>query len=613
MTPYADFTYFGLLLYPLVPTILLGLWGRQGSRWLLAVTLAMLSLQYIGRLQIMPTWAVRELWIVATYTALQAAIANTFLRRRSHGRSRWVFGMAMVLGILPLVVAKFVPLLAPGSLWGFVGISYITFRSLDVLISIEDNLIKSLPLDEYVAFLLFFPTLSAGPIDRYRRWRVDWQRRRTRSEVITDLDGGLHRIAIGFLYKFVLGYIIKRWWMDPAAQTPGFWNTLSYMYAYSFYLFFDFAGYSAFAIGVGYIVGIHVPDNFNRPFLAHNIREFWNRWHMSLSFWFRDHVYMRFVMAATRYHWFRSKHTASNVGFLLSMGLMGLWHGVAPHYLAYGFYHAALLVGLDHWTRYNKQRRIWGTGPLWRIVGTVLTFNVVCFGFLIFSGHLNFDTGRAVAATSIDLRLDPSAGGCAALTGWALDSTHTAAAIPLDVYEDAAKVATVRADQVARPALEHGTSPHAFVFDIPAALKDGRNHMLQFRPVGVSTPSPLPPVKINCQPILFEALQVARMSGAVDLAECPTLAGWARHDGWGADAPIKVEIYADDALISTHRADRLRLVGTENYPGLWGFSYHIPARLRDGKPHTFKVKFAGTDKQLEYSPRQLTCAPDPPR
>ena len=71
------------------------------------------------------------------------------------------------------------------------------------------------------------------------------------------------------------------------------------MYAYSLYLFFDFAGYTAFAIGVGYLFGIHTPENFQRPFLARDIRDFWNRWHISLSWWFRDHVYMRFVMAAS--------------------------------------------------------------------------------------------------------------------------------------------------------------------------------------------------------------------------------------------------------------------------------------------------------------------------
>src|SRR5437870_10707770 len=102
--------------------------------------------------------------------------------------------------------------------------------------------------------------------------------------------------------------------MDPAAERSGVMDIISYMYAYSLYLFFDFAGYSAFAIGFSYLFGIHTPENFNKPFLARNIRDFWNRWHMTLSFWLRDHVYMRFVMAATKGRWFKGRYAASHIG-----------------------------------------------------------------------------------------------------------------------------------------------------------------------------------------------------------------------------------------------------------------------------------------------------------
>src|SRR5262252_8402511 len=109
--------------------------------------------------------------------------------------------------------------------------------------------------------------------------------------------------------------LIKQYWLDAVEGGHGFANTVSYMYAYSLYLFFDFAGYSAFAIGVSYLFGVHTPENFRRPFLASDIRDFWNRWHMSLSFWFRDHVYMRFVMAATRHGWFGDRHVGAYIGF----------------------------------------------------------------------------------------------------------------------------------------------------------------------------------------------------------------------------------------------------------------------------------------------------------
>jgi membrane protein involved in D-alanine export len=160
------------------------------------------------------------------------------------------------------------------------------------------------------------------------------------------------------------------------------------MYAYSFYLFFDFAGYSAFAIAISYLFGVHTPENFSRPFLARNIRDFWNRWHITLSFWFRDHVYMRFLLAAARGKWFRSMHTAAIVGYFLAFGLMGLWHGIEPHYIVYGLYMAALLSAFHIFSSWKKVHHYWREGRLWNALAVFITFNAVCFGLLIFSGHI---------------------------------------------------------------------------------------------------------------------------------------------------------------------------------------------------------------------------------
>ena len=84
------------------------------------------------------------------------------------------------------------------------------------------------------------------------------------------------------------------------AGRAGFRAGVAYMYAFSLYLFFDFAGYSAFAIGVGRFFGVRVPENFDKPFLSRNFREMWDRWHITLSWWLRDHVYMRFMLKAAR-------------------------------------------------------------------------------------------------------------------------------------------------------------------------------------------------------------------------------------------------------------------------------------------------------------------------
>jgi membrane protein involved in D-alanine export len=388
--PYADFGYWGLLLYPTVPTFLVA-WGRRLRQvWILIATAGMLVVQYSAERVIGDNVAVREIWLVVGFAAFEFVLASGFvqIRRRTPG-ARWLFYIVLVLGLVPLVATRVVPRVAPAYQIGFLGISYLTFRSLDVLIGIQDRLIRSLPPMTYLAYVLFFPTISAGPIDRYRRFLDDWLRSRNRAEFLHDLDGAIHRIFTGFLYKFILAELIRRYWMEPAASQPGLPGTVSYMYAYSLYLFFDFAGYTAFAVGVGYLFGIHTPENFRRPFLARDIRDFWNRWHISLSWWFRDHVYMRFVMAATRGKWFGNRHVASYLGFFLSMGLMGLWHGPQAQYIGYGLYHGALLTGHDIFSHWNKQHRLWGDGPAWHAFGVLLTVQAVCFGFLIFSGHLN--------------------------------------------------------------------------------------------------------------------------------------------------------------------------------------------------------------------------------
>jgi membrane protein involved in D-alanine export len=385
--PYADLSYWGLLLYPTVPTFAFA-WGRRlRQTWIIVATLAMLAVQYSAE-QTLGNASVREVWLVVGVAAFEYLVAVAFLALRQHGNIRGVFWLALGAGLLPLVSARTLPALAPEYAIGFLGISYLTFRALDVTIGIQDRMIEELPLPTYLSYLLFFPTISAGPIDRYRRFVSDWTRSRSGHEFVQDLDGAVHRIFTGFLYKFVLAELIRRHWLAPSESMPGPLGTAAYMYAYSLYLFFDFAGYTAFAVGVSYLFGIRTPENFNRPFLAPDIREFWNRWNMSLSFWLRDHVYMRFVMAATRGRWFGSRYTASYLGFCLSMGLMGLWHGFAIHYLVYGAYHAVLLIGHDVFSRWNNVHHVWGDTSAWRIGGIVVTSQFVCFGFLIFSGHL---------------------------------------------------------------------------------------------------------------------------------------------------------------------------------------------------------------------------------
>jgi membrane protein involved in D-alanine export len=402
MIPYAEFLYFNVLLvFVVVPTLAVRVVGGFSRRWIIAATLFMLVIQYGGLFdppeslaalsKVLGPRHVQELWMLAGLAFYEWVLAASFLLSRSRKQSRSMFYAAVVLALLPLAAAKVLPLWTPGAAWGFLGLSYFTFRALDVVFSIQDRVIVSLPAGQYLAYLVFFPTISSGPIDRYRRFAQDWQRRHGRAELLEDLDGAVHHVFNGFLLKFILAALVKRYWMDPADPAEhGFSpaNTVSFMYAYSVYLFCDFAGYSCFAVGVSYLLGIHTPENFNRPFLARNIRDFWNRWHMTLTSWLRDHVYMRFLLAATKGGWFKSKQTASYLGIFIAFTLMGVWHGLELNYVLYGVYHASLMVGHEVFQRWNKDRRLWGEGSWWRAAGVVLTFHLVCLGFLLFSGRL---------------------------------------------------------------------------------------------------------------------------------------------------------------------------------------------------------------------------------
>ena len=388
MIPFSDFLYFGVSLYALIPALILGFFKRGWRVWLVIATLGMLAIQYF-KIQPLVGTGVYELVLVLAYALLEWISTVWFLSVRRKARSRPTFYFALFLNLIPLLAAKFVPLVQPDYPLLFIGLSYVTFRVLDATIGIQDGLIKAVNPVAFLSFLLFFPTISSGPIDRYRRFEKDWNTERDRAQFLLDLDGGIHRIFTGFLYKFILAALVKQYWLDPVSHVGGALPILSYMYAYTFYLFFDFAGYSAFAIGFSYIFGIHTPENFNRPFISRDIREFWQRWHMSLSFWFRDHIYNRFLFAALKGKWFKDAQSASYAGLLLTMGLMGFWHGIALHYIVYGFYHGLLLIATN-WLdrRYQGNRLLNDPGWLWRGLSILITFHLVAFSFLIFSGRL---------------------------------------------------------------------------------------------------------------------------------------------------------------------------------------------------------------------------------
>ncbi|MFI8705685.1 D-alanyl-lipoteichoic acid biosynthesis protein DltB [Bacillus sp. NPDC077411] len=385
MTPYGSFYFFAIVAILLLPTIVAGLKGKMLRKYNAVATLIILAIIFSDK----PKQAIA----LAAFVIWQYILIRGYLTLRKRDNKTSTFYIAITLSILPLILAKIAPFIPDLKLVFFLGISFVTFRATQMVFEIRDGLIKEVSFFKFWEFVLFFPAISSGPIDRYRRFQKDIEKPPSADEYKMMLHTGLNRIFQGFLYKFIIAYLISKYLLDtPFIKQDTFASVLTYMYAYSFYLFFDFAGYSAFVIGVSYLMGIKTPENFNKPFLSRNIKDFWNRWHMSLSFWFRDFIYMRFVFFATKKKIIKNRYTISYIGAFLNFFIMGIWHITGQHiyqYIVYGLYHAALFILFDIFERQNKKHKFWPNNKLTHVLAIVITFHFVCFGFLIFSGHLN--------------------------------------------------------------------------------------------------------------------------------------------------------------------------------------------------------------------------------
>ncbi|VNZ55160.1 transport protein DltB, involved in D-alanine export [Streptococcus pneumoniae] len=290
------------------------------------------------------------------------------------------------LSILPLVINK-VFALTSLHLLAFIGISYMSFKNIQIMLEISDGLIKEkISVKDYLQFLLFFPTVSAGPIDRSRRFLKEINEVMPRKEYLELAGDGVYRIVLGLLYKVVLSTYVYQILL-ALSNTGTVVYSIKYMYLYTLYLFFDFAGYSLMAVGSSNILGIQTPMNFNKPFLSIDIKDFWTRWHITLSTWLRDFVFSRVLMQVIRKKWFKNRLHNATYAYMVNMLVMGFWHGLSVSYIVYGFYHGALMAGFEVYqkksTFYKKNKnKNW-----YKLLSWLVTMNLVMIGFFIFSGE----------------------------------------------------------------------------------------------------------------------------------------------------------------------------------------------------------------------------------
>lgn len=283
------------------------------------------------------------------------------------------------------------------------GLSYYSFQAISYLVSRYHDEVD-VPTFNWVQLLTHFSlfvTISAGPIARAKS-----------ATGLTDIQGnpcGMseqirqtqpRQLLFPLLaFALLLLALIKKWWLAGYLAdtwvTPVFTNPMQYhslevllaIYGYTLQLFFDFSGYSEMMIAFGLLLGLRVPVNFKAPLLAHNIRDFWDRWHISLSTWIRDYIYI--PLGGSRISFVRTQ-----VNLLIAMGLSGIWHGNSWNFLFWGLLHGIAIILLNCGDYFYQQRTqlsakqarnvlahysIWG-----KILGMLVTFHFVAFCFVFF-------------------------------------------------------------------------------------------------------------------------------------------------------------------------------------------------------------------------------------
>lgn len=378
MTLFGDFYFFGAAAIVIIPAILLGIYEKPIRHYGFVATLLFIWLS-------MGDKPIAVAYLVA-YCLFQLALVKGFIQVvAKKGRNPFLYWTFLLLSLSPLVISKVAGFFGT-SIFAFLGISYMTFKAVQIIVETYDGLIKEMKTFDLVYFLAFFPCLSSGPIDRSRRFVGDLQVTPTRKEYMELLGTGLFKFCLGMVYKLVLAaifYQIMTWY----GMKPNLMSTLIYMYAYGFYLFFDFAGYSQMAVGMSYVFGVASPDNFRKPFISTDIKDFWDRWHISLSYWFRDFLFSRLMMRAIKGKWFKNKLTSASLCFMINMTVMGLWHGLDTCYILYGVYHGVLLALTEVYQKKSMFHKKHKKEKWYKVVSWFITFQMVMFGFFIFSGR----------------------------------------------------------------------------------------------------------------------------------------------------------------------------------------------------------------------------------
>jgi D-alanyl-lipoteichoic acid acyltransferase DltB (MBOAT superfamily) len=283
-----------------------------------------------------------------------------------------------------------------------VGISFFTFQAMSYVVDVHRGEVEAVDLLSFSVYLAFFPQLVAGPIVRATEFLPQLKARRQLSPA--DASRAAWLICGGLFKKVVVSSYLATQLVDPVFGAPASFSAGHIwlaIYAYAVQIYADFSGYTDMAIGIALLLGFHFPQNFDRPYAATSLSDFWRRWHMTLSRWLRDYLYI--PLGGSRQGRLRSYRN-----LVLTMLLGGLWHGAATTFVAWGLLHGiwlALERATREWMaarggmaaregmvtrRFIKPAALvgpareasWSKLAPW--AGRILTFHVVCLGWLLF-------------------------------------------------------------------------------------------------------------------------------------------------------------------------------------------------------------------------------------
>jgi alginate O-acetyltransferase complex protein AlgI len=314
-----------------------------------------------------------------------------WLKKRSSAERLWT---GIIFNLALLSVFKYLPLLGMTAPTGSplllfkrilfpAGVSYWTFQALSYLFELYREEDLNPTLLEFCLYMSFWPTVLQGPICRMSsmlpQFRQDW------SVNAEDLRIGVRRISIGILMS-CLATVMAGGLYAGAGVEAAFSNTTARLggidvwcmiIAYGFQLYFNFCGFCHIVIGAARLFGIRVQENFDRPYLSTTISVFWTRWHMSLSFWIRDFLFLP-LATMRREVWWR------NLSLVIAMFIFGLWHQGSFLLMMWGVWHGILLVLHRQWQEFRKRMGFEWTGTVARAISWCLTFSAVCIGYIFF-------------------------------------------------------------------------------------------------------------------------------------------------------------------------------------------------------------------------------------